>query len=275
MTVEEKAGQVNQSGLGTADKYIVSKTGAGHIVNQQGGGFTAKECAELSNKLQRMAKGTRLGIPVMIGGDCILDARSAESVTFPQQIAMGSTWDCDLIDKVYSVIGAEMKAAGYSRTYAPNAGVARDPRFGRTGECFSEDPYLVSRMTASAVTGLKSAGIMATLKHYAAYDASIGGKDSTEMDISERSLREVYLPPFKAGVDAGAGAVMCAYHAVNGVPCACNKWLLTDLLKKEMGFDGFVVTDYMCIESLNSAHHVATSVDEAAKMAFEAGLRRS
>ena len=131
-------------------------------------------------------------------------------------------------------------------------------------------------MAVSAVEGLKGnslkTGIMATLKHYAAHDAGIGGKDSSGIDLSDRQLREVWLPPFKAGIDAGAGSIMCAYHAVNGVPCAANKYLLTDILKKEWSFDGFVVTDFMCVESLFDSQHVAESLDQAAKQAFEAGL---
>lgn len=277
MTIEEKAGQCNQSGFGPYEKYMRSKTGLGHIVSQQGGGITSRQAAIRANQLQKIAvEETRLGIPLLIGCDGILDARVADSTTFPQLIGMASTWDPDLIRRVYSVMSSEMRAVGYGRTFSPNTGIARDPRFGRTGETFGEDTYLVTRMTASAVKGLKGkslkTGIMATLKHFAAYDATLGGKDSSQMDISERTLREVWLPPFKAAIDEGAGAVMCAYHAINGVPCAANKWLLTDILKKEWGYDGFVVTDFMCVKSLWDGHHVVGSFDEAVKLGFESGI---
>lgn len=271
MTVEEKAGQVNQSGFGPYREYIASDTGLGHLVEQ--GGRIAKEQAERLNEIQQLGLShSRPKIPIMIGCDGIYDARVDESVTFPQQINMGSTWDDDLIERVYSAIGRELKAVGYARSYAPNIGIARDPRFGRTGECYSEDPRLVTRMGVAAVKGFMSAGIMATPKHYAAHDASEGGKDSSAMDVSERALREVWLPSFKAAVEAGAGAIMCAYHAVNGVPMAANRYLLTDILKNEWGFDGFVVTDYMCVKSLWDLQHVAATYDEALKLGFESGV---
>ena len=234
MTVDEKAGQCNQSGFGPYETYMRSKTGLGHMVSQQKGGITSRQAAIRANQLQKLAvEETRLGIPILIGCDGILDARVADSTTFPQLIGMASTWDPDLIRRAYSVMSSEMRAVGYGRTYSPNVGIARDPRFGRTGETFGEDTYLVSRMAAAAIKGLKGkslkTGIMATPKHFVAYDATLGGKDSSQMDISERTLREVWLPPFKAAIDEGAGAVMCAFHAMNGVPCAANKWLLTDL----------------------------------------------
>jgi beta-glucosidase len=273
MTIEEKAGQVNQSGFGPYEKYIQSETGLGHVVLQGGGGAASEAAAKRANEIQKLAKTkSRLGIPVLIGADGILDARVADSVTFPQPVGMASTWDPDLIQKAYGVIGSEMRAVGYGRTFAPNAGIARDPRFGRTGETYGEDPFLVSRMTVAAVNGLQENGVIATLKHYAAYDATVKGLDSSAMDVSERTLREVWLQPFKAGVAAGTGSIMCAYHAVNGVPCASNKWLLTDILKDEFGFDGFVVTDFMCVDSLYNSQKVARTPEEAVKMAFEAGI---
>ncbi len=277
MTIEEKAGQVNQSGFGPFEKYMTSKTGLGHLVLQWGGGTTSTQAAAEVNRLQKLAvEKTRLSIPLLVGCDGILDARVADSVTFPQEIGMGSTWNPGLIQKVYSVISKELRAVGYGRTYTPNVGLARDPRFGRTGECYSEDTYLTTQMAIAAVQGLKDeslkTGIMATPKHYAAYDATDGGKDSSAIDISDRRLREVWLPPFRAAVDAGAGSIMCAYHAVNGVPVAANHYLLTDILRNEWGFDGFVVTDFVCIESLHNSQHVAESFDDAIKLAFEAGV---
>ena len=277
MTIAEKAGQCNQSGFGPYEKYMRSRTGLGHLVMQQGGGIDSRKAATRANQLQKIAvEETRLGIPLLIGCDGILDARVADATTFPQQIGMGATWDPDLIRQAYRVIALEMRAVGYGRTYGPNVGIARDPRFGRTGETYGEDTYLTSRMAEAAVQGLAGptleTGIMATPKHFVAYDATIGGKDSSGIDISERTLREVWLPPFKAAIDSGAGAIMCAYHAINGVPCAANKFLLTDILRTEWGFDGFVVTDFMCIKSLWNRQHVAGSFDEAARMGFGAGV---
>lgn len=277
MTIEEKAGQLNQSGFGPYEKYIKSKTGLGHLVMQWGGGTTSAQAIAEINRLQKIAvEETRLGIPLLVGCDGIYDARVADSVTFPQQISMGSTWNPALIQKAYSVMSSELRSVGYGRTYAPNVGVARDPRFGRTGECYSEDTFLSTQMGVAAVKGLKGdslrTGVMATLKHYAAHDAGIGGKDSSGIDLSDRALREVWLPPFYEAIKAGAGSIMCAYHAVNGVPCVANKYLLTDILKKEWGFDGFVVTDFVCIESLFNSQHVTETFDDAIKMAFEAGL---
>ena len=277
MTIEEKAGQCNQSGFGPYEKYMKSKTGMGHMVAQQGGGTTSRQAAARANQLQKIAaEETRLGIPLLIGCDGILDARVADSSTFPQLIGMGSTWNPTLVQRAYSVMSKEMRAVGYGRTFSPNLGIARDPRFGRTGETFGEDTYLTTRMGVAAVKGLKGkslkTGIMATPKHFAAYDATLGGKDSSQMDVSERTLREVWLPPFKAAVNEGAGGIMCAYQAINGVPCAANKWLLTDILKREWGFDGFVVTDFMCVKSLWDGHHVVGSFDEAAKLGFESGV---
>jgi beta-glucosidase len=272
MTVEEKAGQVNQGGFGPWRESMVSPTGLGHLVRQNDDTPAARAVAK-ANETQKLAREhSRLGIPLMLGADGIVDARVIEAVTFPQQMAMGATWDPSLVRDVYAAIGREMRAVGYARTYTPNLGLARDPRFGRAGECFSEDPWLTARLGVAAVEGLQAGGVMATIKHYAAYDATTGGKDSTAMDVSERTLRDVWLPPFKAAVDAGAGSVMCAYHPVNGVPCAGNRHLLTEILREEWGFDGFLVTDYMCVRSLWDRQHVVESFDDAIRLAFESGV---
>ena len=277
MTIDEMAGQCNQGGFGPYEKYMRSKTGLGHLVMQQGGGIDSRKAAARANELQKIAvEETRLGIPLLIGCDGILDARVADATTFPQQIAMGATWNPDLVRRAYRVIAVEMRSVGYGRTYGPNVGIARDPRFGRTGETYGEDTYHVSRMAEAAVAGLAGptleTGIMATPKHFVAYDATIGGRDSSGIDVSERTLREVWLPPFKSALDSGAGAVMCAYHAINGVPCAASSFLLTNVLRTEWGFDGFVVTDFMCVRSLWDRQHVAGSFDEASRIGFEAGV---
>jgi beta-glucosidase len=272
MTVEEKAGQVNQGGFGPWRESLGSAAGLGHLVRQNDDTHAAQAVAR-ANELQKLAlEGSRLGIPMMLGADGIVDARVMEAVTFPQQMALGATWDPALVREVAAAIGREMRAVGYARTFAPNVGLARDPRFGRAGECFSEDPWLASRLGAAAVEGLQAGGVMATVKHYAAYDATIGGKDSTAMDVSERTLRDVWLPPFKAAVEAGAGSLMCAYHPVNGVPCAANSFLLTDILRGEWGFDGFLVTDYMCVRSLWDRQGVVESFDDAIALAFRSGV---
>ncbi len=272
MTIEEKAGQLNQAGLGDFESYISGPTGLGHVVLQHYGGVSARQAVERANELQRMAANTRLGIPLLIGADGILDARVLEATTFPQLISQGSTWNPALIEQLYAVLGREMRALGYGRTFAPDLGVARDPRFGRTGETFSEDTWFNARMGAAAVRGLQGEGVMATVKHFAAYNDTVGGRDSAAMDVSERALREVYLPPFRAAVDEGVGAVMCAYHAVNGVPCVSNDTLLTHILREEWGFEGMVVTDFINIERLHHGQRCTHTFGEAIAMAYTAGV---
>jgi len=236
--------------------------------------FSPKESAELANKIQKFAlEETRLGIPVIIHDECLHGCMAKGSSIFPQSIALASTWDPDLMKEVATAIGKETRARGIHQCLSPTINIARDPRCGRTEETYGEDTYLTSLMAVSFVKGVQGQKVAATPKHFVANFVGDGGRDSNEIYFSERILREVYFPAFKACVkQAGALSVMSAYNSLDGVPCSSNKWLLTDVLRKEWGFKGFVVSDYGSVIGIHTLHKVARTKAEVAKKAIEAGL---
>jgi len=233
-----------------------------------------KESAELHNQIQKFViRETRLGIPVMIHDECLHGCMAKGSTIFPQSIALASTWNPELMEKVAVAIGKETRARGIHQCLSPTINIARDPRCGRTEETYGEDPYLASAMAVAFIRGVQSQGVVCTPKHYVANFVGDGGRDSYPIHFSERILREIYLPAFKASVEkANALSIMAAYNSLDGIPCSCNKWLLTDLLRKEWGFKGFVVSDYGSVLHIHSKHKVAETKAEAAKKALEAGL---
>ncbi|MBA7497807.1 MAG: beta-glucosidase [Clostridia bacterium] len=249
--------------------------------------FSHKESAELANKIQKFAlEETRLGIPVIIHDECLHGCMAKGSSIFPQSIALASSWDPDLMKEVATAIGKETRARGIHQCLSPTINIARDPRCGRTEETYGEDPYLASLMAISFVKGVQSQKVAATPKHFAANFVGDGGRDSNAIHLSERILREIYFPAFKACIQkTNALSVMAAYNSLDGVPCSCNRWLLTDILRKEWGFKGFVVSDYDAVLGLyalnwptsergvtTTSHKVARTKAEAAKKAIEAGL---
>ena len=210
-------------------------------------------------------------IPPIENGEALHGAQWGMGTNFPQPIGLASSFDPDLIERVADVIGKECAAVGVRQVFSPVVNLTRDCRWGRTVETYGEDVKLCSDMGAAMCRGLQRNGVIATPKHFADNYAA-GGRDSNYSDNSERTLREVFLPPFKACFDAGASSVMAAYNAWEGVPCSANRRLLTEILREEWGFDGFVVSDYSGVEGVYSPHRLALSKAQAAAMALKAGL---
>ncbi len=226
------------------------------------------------NRCQRAAvEGSRLGIPLIVGNDVIHGFRTV----FPIPLAEASTWDPALLERAARVAAEEASATGTDWIFAPMIDVARDPRWGRIAEGAGEDPFLGSAMAAARVRGFQAADlasgrrIVACPKHYVAYGAAEAGRDYNTVDISERTLRDVYLPPFKAAFDAGAGTVMSSFNEIAGVPSTCNPFTLRTVLRDEWGWAGVVVSDYESVREL-IVHGVAADLKEAARLSILAGL---
>jgi len=236
--------------------------------------FSPKESAEFANQIQKFVREkSRLGIPLIIHDECLHGCMAKGSTIFPQSIALASTWDPDLMSQVSTAIGKETRARGIRHCLSPTVNITRDPRCGRTEETYGEDPYLASAMAISFVKGIQDQKVVTTPKHFAVNFVGDGGRDSNEVHFSERILREVYLPTFKACIQkGGALSLMPAYNSIDGLPCSCNKWLLTDLLRGEWGFKGFLSSDYGAVLGIYTKHKVAKTKAEAAKKALEAGL---
>jgi len=235
---------------------------------------TPKNGAERANEVQKFAKEhTRLGIPIIIHDECLHGCVALNSTSYPQAIALASTWDDELMEEIATAIGKETKSRGIHQCLSPTINIARDPRCGRAEETYGEDPYLTARMAVAFVKGVQSRGVVTTPKHYVANFVGIGGRDSNEIQLSERILREIYFPAFKACVkEANALSIMAAYNSLDGIACSSHKWLLTDVLRKEWGFKGIVVSDYFSVLGIYDKHKTAENKAQAAKQAVQAGL---
>lgn len=239
-----------------------------------------RETVELINAIQRHAtRNTRLGIPVLFHEEGLHGFQALGGTHFPQAIALASSWDPQLLERVFTVVGREIRARGSQLVLAPVVDVARDPRWGRIEETYGEDPYLVSTLGVAAVRGfqgptlpLAKDRVFATLKHMTGHGQPESGTNVGPANISERILREVFFPPFKAAVAANAQAVMASYNEIDGVPSHVNRWLLQDILRGEMGFKGAVVSDYFAIKELIDVHHTTTDPIAAAVRSLQAGV---
>lgn len=253
MTIDEKISQMTQfSGTNPNYEVIMREGKIGSLLNVRG--------AEEINRLQRIAvQESRLGIPLIIGKDVIHGYRTI----YPIPLGCAASWDTALVRQAAEMAATETRAEGIHWTFAPMVDIARDPRWGRIAEGFGEDPWLGFALAKATVKGFQGkylAGqnaILACAKHYVAYGAAEGGRDYNTTDMSERTLREIYLPPFKSAVDAGAGSIMSAFNDLCGVPASANRLTLTDILKTEWQFQGFVVSDWNSIGEL-VAHGVAS-----------------
>ena len=226
------------------------------------------------NRLQRAAiDGSPHGIPALFGFDVIHGLRTI----FPVPIALAASWNAELIEQAQAVAAAEARAVGIHWVFAPMVDIARDPRWGRIIEGAGEDPLLGSVVAAAQVRGFQGdvlgapGRVIAGPKHFAGYGAALGGRDYDEVDLSDQEFWNTYLPPFRAAVEAGAGNIMSAYMDLNGVPASGNRWLLTDVLRGALGFDGFVVTDANAAKDLVT-HHFAADPADAAARALTAGV---
>ena len=274
MTLEEKIAQTvhfadSSTGPGSPHADYREQTAQGHV-----GSFENITGAAETNALQKIAvENTRLHIPLLFALDVIHGYRTI----FPVPLAMASTWDPSLVEKASRVAAIEATREGIRWTFSPMVDIARDARWGRIVEGAGEDPYLGSAMAAAYVRGYQGArlndpqSMMACVKHYVAYGAAEAGRDYNTVDISERTLFQVYLPPFHAAVDAGAGSIMSAFNTLNGVPSTSNWFTLTHILRQEWGFQGIVISDYGSV-SETIAHGIAVDGKTAARKAILAGL---
>jgi beta-glucosidase len=243
------------------------------------GSFLHVVTAKEANEMQTLAMKSRLKIPLIIGIDAIHgNAMVSGTTVFPTPLSMSSSWNLDLVEKISVATAKEMRATGSHWTFTPNIDIARDARWGRVGETFGEDTYLVTKMGVATVKGLQgkdfsgSENVISCIKHLIGGGESFNGTNAAPTDISERSLHEFHLPPYKAGVEAGAFTVMTAHNELNGVPCHAHEYLMTDLLRKKWGFNGFYVSDWMDIERLNTLHHMVGSQKEAVYETVKAGM---
>jgi beta-glucosidase len=275
MTVEEKIGQLclfqaewDVTGPVMNDDFrkLIREGRAGAIFNA----YTVDYVREL----QRIAvEESRLKIPLLFGYDVIHGHRTI----FPIPLGQACSWDLALIERAEQIAASEATAEGLNWTFAPMVDIARDPRWGRVSEGAGEDTWLGCRIAEARVKGFQGNDLkapntlMACSKHFAAYGAQQGGREYNTVDMSLLSLYEWYLPPYKACIDAGAGTIMTSFNEINGIPSTANQWLLTDLLRKNWGFKGFVVTDFTAINELVN-HGVADDLKEAADLALNAGV---
>lgn len=244
------------------------------------GSFLHVVTAEEANELQRLAAKSRLGIPLIIGIDAIHgNALVAGSTVYPTPIGQAASFNEALVEKLSREAAAEVRAGGAHWTFTPNVDVARDARWGRVGETFGEDPYLVSKMGVATIKGYQGkecrgdGAVLACAKHLIAGSEPANGTNASPMDVSERTLREVFLPPYKAAVEAaGVATLMAAHNELNGIPCHADKWMMTDIMRGEYGFDGFIVSDWMDVSRIHDLHHAAADLDDAYRQAVEAGL---
>ncbi|WP_430816504.1 glycoside hydrolase family 3 N-terminal domain-containing protein [Carboxylicivirga sp. RSCT41] len=232
-----------------------------------------------ANYLQALAQKSRLKIPLLIGIDAIHGTALVDGATvYPTPIGLASTWDTALVKKMSVETAREMRATGAAWTFTPNVDVAREARWGRVGETFGEDPFLVAEMGVAMIEGLQntthpdSFNVIACAKHLIAGSESVNGLNGAPTDLSERTIREVFLPPYKAAVDAGVFSVMTAHNELNGIACHADEWMMTDVLRGELGFEGFIVSDWMDIERLATRHFVAENQTEACYQTVKAGM---
>ena len=240
-----------------------------------------RETVELVNAIQRHAvRETRLGIPVLFHEEGLHGYAARNATHFPQSIALASSWDPPLLERVFTVVAREIRARGVQLVLAPVVDVARDPRWGRIEETYGEDPYLVSELGVAAVHGFQGMSlplapdrVFATLKHMTGHGQPESGTNVGPANISVRILREVFFPPFRAAVErGGAQAVMASYNEIDGLPSHVNRWLLSDVLRGEMKFKGAVVSDYFAIKELIEVHKTTTDAVSAASRALHAGV---
>jgi beta-glucosidase len=269
MTLEEKVGQLLMLDARGEDLSFVNTRQPGALLHILG--------AKVGRAMDLAAKN-RLGIPLLIGEDGIHGHSFWKDANiFPTQLAMAASWNPELLERMGRVTAEEMAPTGIHETFSPVLGVARDLRWGRTGETFGEDPYLNGELGAALIRGYQGKGlddptaVVATAKHYAGYSETQGGRDASEADISRRKLRSYFLPPFERAARAGAMMFMTGYQSMDGVPSTANSWLLTDVLRNEWGFEGVLVTDWDNVGRLVHEQKVAATYADAAIMAIRAG----
>ena len=303
MTLEEKAAQMmcvwqektgalidgtGKFDLQQARAHFKKGNGLGQVgrPSDAAGGLNARATAELTNDIQKFfLEESRLGIPVIFHEECLHGQAAIDSTSFPQPIGLAATFNPDLVERLFTMTAAEARVRGTHQALTPVVDVARDPRWGRVEETYGEDPFLVSRMGIAAVRGFQGDAsfkdkrrLIATLKHFVGHGQPESGMNCAPANISLRVLRETFFFPFREAIEkAQAISVMASYNEVDGSPAHANRWLLRDVLRKEWGFGGFIVSDYYAIWELNyrpdtHGHFVARDKREACRLAIEAGV---
>ncbi|MFC6997191.1 beta-glucosidase BglX [Rufibacter roseus] len=275
MTLEEKIGQLNLVSVGfTVTGPVVSENVDEKITKGLVGGVFNTFTPIAVRKLQEKALNqSRLKIPLLFGYDVIHGHRTI----FPMPLGLAASWDLGAIERSARISADEASADGLNWVFSPMVDVARDARWGRISEGSGEDTWLTSQIAKAMVHGYQGSDltayntVMACVKHFALYGAAEAGRDYNTTDMSDRRMFDEYLPPYKAALDAGAASVMSSFNDINGIPATGNKWLMTDLLRKQWGFDGFVVTDYTAINEL-IPHGMGKNEYEVAKVALDAGI---
>ncbi len=291
-TLVDEQGNFDAAKAATAFKHgrAIGQVGrpsdAGAPADRPNFGQTARGMAVLTNAIQKFfLEQTRLGIPVIFHEECLHGHAAREGTSFPQPIALGATFNPALVEELFAMAAWEARARGTHQALTPVVDVAREPRWGRVEETYGEDPWLVSRLGIAAVRGFQGdrsfadkKRVIATMKHFVAHGEPEGGQNCAPANVSARVLREVFLSTFKATIQqGGAISVMASYNEVDGVPSHANRWLLRDVLRKEWGFQGFIVSDYYAIWELGHrpdthGHHVAADKKESCALAVRAGV---
>lgn len=294
MTISEKVGQLNQrlygfscfrqhNGLILTDEFkdeVNRYSGLGVLYGlfradpwsgrDYHNGIEEKYAAKVYNQVQRyVIEHSRLGIPMLLSSECPHGHQALDGYLLPVNLAMGAAFNTELVRSAFEVVGKQLSHMGVHLALLSCLDVLRDPRWGRSEECYSEDPCLSSKMAYAAVSGCQSSGVAVVAKHFCAQGEGTGGINASAARIGERELREIHLPSAKESIRAGVKAVMAAYNEIDGIPCHANKGLLTDILRKEMGFKGVVMADGTAIDCLNA---LTGDCKHSAALALKAGV---
>ena len=269
MTLEEKVGQMVQADGRNKPKKIIPKVKPGSMLQVLG---------KDADRVQKLSLKTRLKIPLILGIDAIHGhSFKAGSTIFPVQLGLSSMWNTDLLIKMGRITALEMSYTGVHWTFSPLICIARDARWGRIGETFGEDPYLIGEFASALIKGYQGKdltdrrSILACAKHFAGYSETQGGQDASEADLSFRKMKSFFLPGFERAAKEGCATFMTAYESIDGVPCVINKFLLTDLLKEEWGYKGIIVTDWNCVGRLEYEQKIFKTLTEASAAGANAG----
>lgn len=274
MTLEEKIGQLNLPSAGDVSTGISTNQGIAKNIKQgKVGGLFNINGLDKIHAVQKVAvEESRLGIPLLIGKDVIHGYKT----TFPIPFGLSASWDMGLIEETARIAAKEASADGISWTFSPMTDISRDPRWGRVSEGSGEDPFLGAQIAAAMVNGYQGEDLaaentlLACVKHFALYGASEAGRDYNTVDMSRLRMYNDYFPPYKAAIDAGVGTVMASFNEVDGVPATGNTWLMTDILRDEWGFDGFVVSDYTGVSEMIA--HGMGDLQDVSALALNAGV---
>ncbi len=274
MTLDEKIGQLNLPG---SDDFVTGQAKNSNIAQKiregkVGGLFNIKSLQKIKDVQKIAVENSRLKIPLIFGMDVI----HGYETTFPIPLGLSCTWDMKLIERSAQIAAKEASADGINWTFSPMVDICRDARWGRIAEGSGEDPYLGSMIAKAMVQGYqgndlsKNNTILSCVKHFALYGAPEAGRDYNTVDMSKIRMYNDYFPPYKAAVDAGTASVMASFNEIDGIPATANKWLMTDVLRKQWGFKGFVVTDYTGINEM--IDHGMGDLQQVSSLALKAGI---